>query len=77
MGIRNRFCIICQRAKNKKLQPPEHTCFLNWKRGATSMEADGIADGFKQSIQMHGLKYNKLIGKLLSTFLNRAYFSTI
>ncbi len=41
------------------------------------MEADGIADGFKQSIQMHGLKYNKLTGKLLSTFLNRAYFSTI
>ncbi|KAF0706743.1 Uncharacterized protein FWK35_00032907, partial [Aphis craccivora] len=28
----------------------------------TSMVPDGIADGFKQSIQMHGLQYNKLIG---------------
>ncbi|CAH1721716.1 unnamed protein product [Aphis gossypii] len=62
VGIRNRYCIICQRAKNKKLSPPDHTCFLNWKKGATSMEADAIADGFKQSLEMHGLKYNKLIG---------------
>ncbi|XP_060881668.1 uncharacterized protein LOC132953151 [Metopolophium dirhodum] len=62
VGIRNRFCVICQRAKNKKIHPLEHTCFLNWTKGATSMEADGIADGFKQSLDMHGLKYNKLIG---------------
>ncbi|CAI6373596.1 unnamed protein product [Macrosiphum euphorbiae] len=26
------------------------------------MEADAIADGFKQSVEQHGLKYNKLIG---------------
>ncbi|XP_022182082.1 uncharacterized protein LOC111041936 [Myzus persicae] len=62
VGIKNRFCVICQRAKNKKLHPSEHTCFLNWKKGATSMEADGIADGFKRSLEMHGLKYNKIIG---------------
>ncbi|KAL4088881.1 hypothetical protein QTP88_023965 [Uroleucon formosanum] len=61
VGIRNRFCVICQRAKNKKLNPPEHTCFLNWKKGATSMEADGVADGFKQSLEIHDLKYNRLI----------------
>lgn len=64
MGIRNRYCIICQRAKNKKLSPLKHTCFMNWKKGATSMEADAIADGFKQSVEQHGLKYNKLIGTL-------------
>jgi len=76
VGIRNRYCVIFQRAKNKKLDPPEHTCFLNWKNGATCMEADGIADGFKQSIEMHGLKYNKLIGRYVrnTTFLNHAYF---
>jgi len=28
------------------------------------MEADAIADRFKQSVEMHGLKYNKLIGTL-------------
>ncbi|KAL4131708.1 hypothetical protein QTP88_008982 [Uroleucon formosanum] len=60
-GVKS-ICVICQKAKNKKLNPPEHTCFLNWKKGATSMEADGVADGFKQSLEMHGLKYNKLIG---------------
>jgi len=37
---------------------------MNWKKGATSMEADAIADGFKQSVEQHGLKYNKLIGTL-------------
>jgi len=71
VGIRNRYCIICQRAKNKKLSPPEHTCFMNWKKGATSMEADAIADGFKQSVELHGLKYNKLIG----TYYNVYYIS--
>ncbi|XP_060847479.1 uncharacterized protein LOC132927041 [Rhopalosiphum padi] len=74
VGIRNRFCVICQRAKNKKLNPPEHTCFLNWKKGATSMEADGVADGFKQSLEMHGLKYNKLIGKLLHVLQSCIFF---
>lgn len=27
------------------------------------MEADAIAEGFKLSVSLHGLKYNKLIGK--------------
>lgn len=46
------------------LEPKPHTCFLNWKKGATSIEADGISEGFLRSIEMHGLKFNKLIGKL-------------
>lgn len=37
---------------------------MNWSKSATGMEADAIAEGFKQSIDMHGLKYNKLIGKI-------------
>ncbi|KAL4120167.1 hypothetical protein QTP88_012897 [Uroleucon formosanum] len=45
VGIRNRYCIIYQRAKNKKLSLPKHTCFMNWKKGATIMEADAIAIG--------------------------------
>jgi len=27
------------------------------------MEADGVLEGFSKSIEMHGLKYNCLIGK--------------
>jgi len=26
------------------------------------MEADGVVEGFSRSIEMHGVKYNKLIG---------------
>lgn len=38
---------------------------MNWTKGATSIEADAIAEGFKISVQMHGLKFNKLIGKIV------------
>ncbi|KAL4098224.1 hypothetical protein QTP88_022868 [Uroleucon formosanum] len=62
IGVRNRYCAVCQRAKNKGIPKPEHSCFLNWSKGATSMEADSIAEGFKRSMELHGLKYNKLIG---------------
>ncbi|XP_029342286.1 uncharacterized protein LOC103310448 [Acyrthosiphon pisum] len=62
VGIRNRYCAICERAKIVKLDPKPHKCFLNWTKGATSMEADGIAEGFLNSIELHGLKFNKLIG---------------
>lgn len=29
------------------------------------MEADGVVEGFSKSIELHGLKFNKLIGKLI------------
>lgn len=62
MGIRNRYCCICERSTALKLKTKNHNCFLNWKKNATGMEADGIAEGFSKSIEMHGLKYNRLIG---------------
>ncbi|KAL4153930.1 hypothetical protein QTP88_001763 [Uroleucon formosanum] len=39
-----------------------HKCFMKWSKGATSIEADAIAEGFLSSVKLHGLKYNKLIG---------------
>lgn len=36
---------------------------MNYNKASTSMEADGVVEGFVNSIQMHGLKYNCLIGK--------------
>lgn len=63
IGIRNRYCVICERAKTNNKTPIQHVCFMNWSKGATSIEADAIAEGFKISMQMHGLKFNKLIGK--------------
>jgi len=38
---------------------------LNWRKSATGMEADGIAEGFSKSVEMHGLKYSRLIGNII------------
>jgi len=65
IGIRNRYCVIFQRLKDKKKENSiNHVCVMNWSKGATSIEADAVAEGFKKSVEMHGLKYNKLIGKI-------------
>lgn len=63
MGIRNRYCVVCERAKNMGQSSKAHKCLMNWSKGATSIEADAIAEGFLSSVKLHGLKYNKLIGK--------------
>lgn len=63
VGIRNKYCMICQKGTSKNEIIPEHMCFLNWTKPSTAMEADGILEGFTKSIEMHGLKYNRLIGK--------------
>lgn len=74
IGIRNRYCVLCQRAANKKTTVPNNKCFLNWTKGATSMEADAIAEGFKRSVEIHSLKFNKLIGKyVFNCILNELY----
>lgn len=67
VGIRNRYCSICQRASDRDENKPVHNCFLNWTSSSTGMEADGILEGFLNSVQMHGLKYNKLIGIFIKT----------
>lgn len=47
------------------------------------MEADGIVEGFSKSIEMHGLKFNKLIGNSIPThividqFYNLYYYDEI
>jgi len=63
IGIRNRYCVVCERAKTLRTSVKPHTCFLNCTEGATSIESSTIAEGFSNSIEMHGLKFNKLIGK--------------
>ena len=48
---------------------------MNWSKGATSIEADAVAEGFKKSVEMHGLKYNKLIGKIIIYIINYYNYS--
>lgn len=62
LGIRNAYCCVCAVAKNKNTVPKEHRCFKNWSKSSTAMEADGIVEGFKCSIDMHKIKYKTLIG---------------
>ncbi|KAJ8895683.1 hypothetical protein PR048_001019, partial [Dryococelus australis] len=44
IGVRNRCCSICASCQNAKYTPPSHTCFLDWKKSVTSMEADIITN---------------------------------
>ncbi|GBM20882.1 hypothetical protein AVEN_224125-1 [Araneus ventricosus] len=62
VGVRNKYCVICARAKSKGLKPDEHKCFRNWMGSSSAMEADIIVDGFTKSVEMHGVKYARFIG---------------
>lgn len=53
---------------------PKHECFLNWTKSSTSMESDGVVEGFTNSIAMHGIKYNRIIGILFLKINNILYF---
>ncbi|KAJ8893664.1 hypothetical protein PR048_006264 [Dryococelus australis] len=76
-GDRNRYCFICAPCQNAQQTPPSHTCFLDWKKSATSMEADIIADGFLQSEKLLGLKFNKVIGEIFTVCKIVDYVNTL
>jgi hypothetical protein len=62
MGVRNKYCSVCQKSEINKTDTPVHKCFKNWSGTSTSMEADIIVEGFTQSISMHNVIYDKIIG---------------
>lgn len=62
MSVRNKYCIICERASKNKQIVREHKCYKNWDSTSNSMEADIIVEGFKGSLSMHNIIYHKLIG---------------
>ena len=62
IGVRNKYCSICAiNARNDKPIPTHH-CYRNWSGSSCSMESDIILEGFRQSEEMHGLRYLWLIG---------------
>jgi len=63
VGIRNKYCAICDVAERKSCEPKAHKCYKNFDRNASStrMESDAIAEGFNCSLQMHGLIYKTVI----------------
>jgi len=62
-GVRNKFCCVCYSAKKREKEPAPHHGFQNLNGLSTTMEADIIVDGFKHSLEMHGVICTKLIGK--------------
>ncbi|KAJ8884156.1 hypothetical protein PR048_016013 [Dryococelus australis] len=58
-STRNSYCCICDRASSKGESKNSHVCYKNWNKLSAAMEADIIVEGFRNSIDMHNLKYNK------------------
>jgi len=63
VGIRNKYCTVCDMTGRQGLEPKSHKCYKNFDRNAasSSMESDVVAEGFKCSIEMHGLIYKTVI----------------
>ena len=63
VGIRNKFCTVCDTAQRRGTESKKHKCYKNFDRNAssTSMESDAIVEGFKTSMEMHGLIYKMVV----------------
>ncbi|XP_063537724.1 uncharacterized protein LOC134747088 [Cydia strobilella] len=61
IGVRNKYCVICTRAKKKGVVPRVHKCTKNHFGSSTSMEQAILVEGFKQSIKDRNLIYKTLI----------------
>lgn len=61
MSVKNKYCLICARAEKKGEDPKTHTCYKNYSGSSSAMEADIICDGFKQSKDMYGIIYARMI----------------
>lgn len=63
------------KAKSMNKDASNHVCYKNWDSTSTAMEADIIVEGFRQSIAMHNIIYNKLIGDGDSSVLKKNILS--
>ena len=62
VGIRNKYCTVCDMAERNGLEPHSHKCYKNFDRTAPSISMkSAIVKGFKNSLNMHGLIYKTLI----------------
>lgn len=61
IGVRNKYCSICQRAENQHELPKDHNCYKNWSQSSQAMESDIILSGFLEAESVHGVRYTKII----------------
>ncbi|KAL4711967.1 hypothetical protein ACJJTC_011274 [Scirpophaga incertulas] len=74
LGVRNSYCCICARNAKLNIDVPEHKYYKNWRDSANAIDADIIAEGFAKIMQMHGVKYNKLVGGGDSSIMKKLFF---
>lgn len=61
IGVKNKYCCICARAENKGTSLPDHVCYKNYSGSSTGMESDILLEGFRQSIPMYNIIYERMI----------------
>lgn len=61
LGVKNKYCWICAHAQYRKEEPHIHNCFKNYAGPSTGMESNILVEGYKRSIEMHGLIYGRMI----------------
>ncbi|EZA52499.1 hypothetical protein X777_08632 [Ooceraea biroi] len=63
VGIRNKYCALCDMAEHRGLKARKHKCYKNFDHNASStkMESDAIVESFQSSLKMHGVIYKILI----------------
>lgn len=76
-GVKNHYCWVCSRCEKRGISVPDHICFKNWSDSSSAMESDAILEGFKCSIQQHGLIYNEIIADNDSSVWNKLYNSNV
>lgn len=60
LGVKNKYCYVCARNANKS-EPVDHICFMNYSGPSSGMEAKIIVEGFKRSLQDHGVIFNQFV----------------
>lgn len=63
IGVRNKYCFVCEWAARHNVSPRDHLCYKNWGRdqASTGMETDAILFEFKTSMKSYGMIYKTLI----------------
>jgi hypothetical protein len=71
IAVKNKYCMICNVAEKRNETPKTHQCFKNFSGSSTSMESNIIVEGFKNSVELCGLKFTKLIADGDSSTYNK------
>ena len=62
LGVHSKYCFVCAIATSKATAIPTHNCYKNWTGSSAAMESDIIAEGFRLSEELYGLRYMYVIG---------------